>query len=174
LVGNTVRQLLWLLVFLALTSPVQAKEPFRQNSIVLLQPGFLLEKRVSVDELSEYIKRLNAEASRVVAGFGDHTPRTGAFVFAVRPDGSRKVWLDLKPELSEEDANSLRASLEAASPCVVREGTVVAGVNVSLWGGKAKGASIPMPKEWRAAITGDGVEVTHLVDSLWPVVPREE
>lgn len=165
------KRLLWLVAFLTLTLPAQSKEPFSQNSIVLLQPGFLLEKRVRVQELSDYIKRLNAEASRVVVAFGDRTPRTGAIVFAVRPDGSRKVWLDLKPALSEGDANLLRSNLETTSPCAVQEGTVVAAINVSLWGGKTKVVSMPMPEEWRAAITSDGVEVTQLVDSLWPAVP---
>ena len=165
------KQLLWLLAFLVLTLSAQSKEPFSQHSIVLLQPGSLLEKRVPVEELSDYIKRLNAEASRVAAGFSDHTPRTGAIVFAVRPDGSRKIWLDLKPALSLEDATLLRTKLETASPCAVREGTVVAAINVSFWGGKAKVVSMPMPEEWREAITSDGVEVTQLVDSLWPAVP---
>lgn len=27
---------------------------------------------------------------------------------------------------------------------------------------------MPMPDEWRAAMTKDGVEVTALVDSIWP------
>jgi hypothetical protein len=166
-----VKRLLWLLALSALTLPAQSKEPYIQTSIVLLQPGFLLEKRVPVEELSGYIKRLNAEAARVVAGFSDHTKRTGSIVFAVRPDGSRKIWLDLKPALSDEDGALLRTSLEATAPCAVREGTVVAAVNVSFWGGKAKVVSMPMPDEWRAAITGDGVEVTQLVDTLWPAVP---
>ena len=165
------KRLLWLISLLALTLPAQSKEPFSQNSIVLLQPGFLLEKRVPVQELSDYIKRLSAEASRVVAAFSDRTPRSGAIVFAVRPDGSRKIWLDLKPVLSEVDANLLRTNLEAAAPCAVQEGTVVAAINVSLWGGKTKVVSMPMPEEWRAAITDEGVEVTQLVDSLWPAFP---
>ena len=165
------KRLLWFLALLIPTLLAHSKEPFSQNSIVLLQPGFLLEKRVPVEELSGYIKRLNAEAARVVAGFSDRTPRTGSIVFAVRPDGSRKIWLDLKPVLSVEDATLLRTNLETTSPCAVREGTVVAAVNVSLWGGKAQAVSMPMPDEWRVAITGDGVEVTQLVDSLWPAVP---
>lgn len=170
--GAFVKRFLWLLVPVLLMSPAQAKEPFRQASIVLLQPGFLLEKRVTVEELSDYIKRLNAEAARVVAGFSDHTPRAGSIVFAVRPDGSRKVWLDLKPPLPQENATELRAKLETASPCAVREGTVVAAVNVSLWGGTAETRPMPMPEEWRAAITDEGVEVTKLVDSLWPATPQ--
>jgi hypothetical protein len=169
-----VKRLLWLLVFFPLALPAHSKQPFSQNSIVLLQPGFLLEKRVPARELSDYIKRLNAEASRVVAAFSDRTPRVGAIVFAVRPDGSRKIWLDLNPALSEGDANLLRANLETASPCAVQEGTIVAAINVSLWGGKTRIVSMPMPEEWRAAITGDGVEVTQLVDSLWPAVPAPD
>ena len=168
------KRILWCLAFLVLTLPAQSKEPFTQNSIVLLQPGFLLEKRVPVEALADYIKRLNAEANRVIAAFSDHTPRSGAIVFAVRPDGSRKIWLDLKPALSEGDATLLRTNLETLSPCAVQEGTVVAAINVSLWGGKAKVVSMPMPEEWRAAITGDGVEVTQLVDSLWPAVPAPD
>jgi hypothetical protein len=166
-----VKRLLCLLAISALTLPVQSKEPYSQTSIVLLQPGFLLEKRVPVEELSAYIKRLNAEAGRVVAAFSDRAKRTGSFVFAVRPDGSRKIWLDLKPALPEESGALLRTSLEAVTPCAVREGTVVAAVNVSLWGGKEKVASMPMPDEWRAAITSGSIEVTQLVDTLWPAVP---
>jgi hypothetical protein len=52
----------------------------------------------------------------------------------------------------------------------VREGTVVAAINVSLWAtGKAPVISMPVPQEWLEALKGrDSVEVTHLVDSIWP------
>ena len=157
-----------LITCLAITTPAFAKDPFRQDSIVLLQPGSLLEKRVSVEDLSSYIKRLNEIATRQAADFTDRVARSGSIVFAVRPDGSRKVWLDVKPAFSDADAGSMVAALEAATPCAVRDGTVVAAINVSFWGGKARNMGMPMPDEWRTAITGDGVEVTQLVDSIWP------
>jgi len=157
-----------LLALLVLSSLAHAKDPFRQDSIVLLQPGFLLEKRVSVEELSTYIKHLNENAAQQAASISDRAPRTGAIVFAVRPDGTRKIWLDIKPALSDADAKSMIVALESAPPCVVREGTIVAAINVSFWGGKGRGMGMPMPEEWRASITGESVEVTNLVDSLWP------
>jgi hypothetical protein len=38
------------------------------------------------------------------------------------------------PALAQADADSLIASLQATEPCAVREGTVVAAINVSVWG----------------------------------------
>ena len=166
-------RLVLLVAFLSLSFPAFATEPYRQNSIALLQPESLLAQRVSADDLADYIKHLNEIALAQARAFPDHTPRTGSIVFAVRPDGSRKVWLDLRQALSEADSASMIAALEAPAPCPVREGTVVAAINVSFWGGKPPVISfpIPMPPEWRAAIKGDGVEVTALVDSIWPQRP---
>ena len=161
-------RLVLLMALLALTSPAFADEPFRQDSIVLLQPGFVMEQRVSVEELSAYLKRLTESAARQAATLSDHVARTGSIVFAVRPDGSRKVWLDIKPALSEADSRSMITALESSAPCAVREGTIVAAINVSFWGGTARVMIMPMPDEWRAAMTKDGVEVTALVDSIWP------
>lgn len=157
-----------LTILLPLASSSFAEDAFQKGSIVLLQPGFLLEKRVSVEDLSTYIKRLNESAERQATSMSDHAPRTGSIVFAVRPDGSRKIWLDFKPALAKADAEAMVAALEAAEPCAVREGTVVSALNVSLWGGKGHDMGMPMPEEWRSSITSDGVEVTKLVDSLWP------
>ena len=157
-----------LMALIAVAVPAMAKQPFRQDSIVLLQPSSLLETRVSVEELASYIKRLSEVAARQVQTLSDQGARTGSIVFAVRPDGSRKIWLDLKPALSPSDASSTISALESAPPCPVREGTVVAAINVGFWGGKAPMMGMPFPAEWRAAIKGDAVEVTQLVDSIWP------
>ena len=171
--GTEVPRLVLLTAILAISCPAFASEPYRQNSIALLQPESLLAQRVSADDLADYIKQLNEIASAQAGAFPDHTPRTGSIVFAVRPDGSRKVWLDLRPALSEADSVSMIAALEAPAPCPVREGTVVAAINVSFWGGTPPMISfpIPMPPEWRAAATEEGVEVTALVDSIWPQSP---
>jgi len=160
--------LLTLSLFMA--SAVMAAQPFRQNSIVLLQPMFMMEQRVEVEALSAYINALKASSERFAAALQDKVPRHGFIVFATRPDMSVKVWLDVKPALSAEEALALIGQLESVPPCAVREGTVVAAINVSLWAtGKAPIMAMPAPEEWLEALKGqDSVGVTHLVDSIWP------
>jgi hypothetical protein len=146
-----------------------AAKPFRQNSIVLLQPMFMMEQRVDVKALAGYINALKENSERFAAALQDKAPRHGFIVFATRPDASVKVWLDIKPALSAEDAHALIAQLESVPPCSVREGTVVAAINVSLWeSGAATAMSMPAPQEWLEAMKGqDSIEVTQLVDSIW-------
>ena len=152
-----------------MASAVMAATPLRQNSIVLLQPMFMMEQRVEVKALSDYINALKASAERFAADLEDKVPRHGFIVFATRPDKSVKVWLDFNPALSAEEGLALIAQLESVPPCSVRDGTVVAAINVSLWStGAAPAMSMPAPQEWLDALKGqDSVEVTQLVDSIW-------
>jgi len=100
----------------------------------------------------------------------DQTPRFGSIVFAVRPDASRKIWLNLYPALTPELTRAMLSRLEAVPPCQVFGGTFVAAINVTI-GNSRDLAFEPMPREWRDAMETSGiVEVTELVDFLWPPV----
>jgi hypothetical protein len=167
--GVTMSRRVVLTLSLIIASVAIAAEPFRQNSIALLQPMTMMEQRVEVKEFSAYISALKAKAERFAETLQDKEPRHGFIVFAMRPDMSVKVWLDIKPALSHVEALALVAQLESVPPCSVREGTVVAAINVSFWAtGKAPSMLMPLPQEWLAAMKkGGSLEVTHLVDSIW-------
>ena len=168
------RRRLLLVLSLVAAAVAPAAEPFRKNSIVLLQPMPMLERRADVEPLSEYILALQASAERFAAALQDKSSRNGFIVFATRPDKSVKIWLDFKPELPAEESLALISQLEAVPVCPVREGTVVVALNVSMWpqGDAPSAMSMPAPKEWLEALKGqDSVEVTQLVDSIWP--PKE-
>jgi len=165
------RRRLLLILSLIAAAAAPAAEPFRKNSIVLLQPMAIVERRADVNPLSEYILALQASAERFAATLQDKSSRNGFIVFATRPDKSVKVWLDFKPELPAEESLALISQLEAVPVCPVREGTVVVALNVSIWpqGDPLPAMAMPAPKEWLEAVKGqDSVEVTQLVDSIWP------
>jgi hypothetical protein len=81
-----------------------------------------------------------------------------------------KVWLDFNPALPADESLALILQLEAVPVCPVREGTVVVALNVSFWAqGEPPAMAMPAPREWLDAVKGqDSVEVTQLVDSIWP------
>jgi len=164
------RRCLFLSLSLVAAAAAVATEPFRQNSIVLLQPTPMLERRADVKPLSDYILALQASAGRFAATLHDKTSRNGFIVFATRPDNSVKVWLDFNPALPADESLALILQLEAVPVCPVREGTVVVALNVSFWAqGEPPAMAMPAPREWLDAVKGqDSVEVTQLVDSIWP------
>lgn len=164
-----IRSVFLLLLGLLCAGPVSAVEPYRTESVILLQPDFVLKERVSsVDSLSAYIKAVQSAAGAVLAE-EPPSPASVFLVLAVRPGGRSMVWLDAKPGLAVRTAGKLRAAILAVPPFEARGGVVVFALNANLWGaGPAQG--FPDPQEWRQAMEGrdEPVEIGELVDMLWP------
>lgn len=159
-----------ILFLLLLTGLAFAAKPYSMESIMLLQPDFVLSERVDVDDLSEYIKSINSAAEISLAELGNRSPAAGFLVVAVRPNGQSKVWLDFTPGLPSAMANHLRSSLEAVTPFKARVGVVVFAINCTLWGAAATDRKGPWPIEWKQAMKGrtDPMETGDLVDLVWP------
>ena len=146
-----------------------AATPYRTESIMLLQPDFVLKERVpSIDSLSGYIKAVQSSAGHALSGTTP-TPASGYLVLAVRPGGQSMVWLDFKPALPEPTAAKLRAAILSVPAFEANNGTVVFALNSSLWGGQPA-SGFPNPPEWSKAMGGrdEPVEIGDLVDKVWP------
>ncbi|MDN5780789.1 MAG: hypothetical protein L0H23_01990 [Luteimonas sp.] len=76
-----------------------AAKPYDMQSLVLLQPDFVLSGRVQVADLSSYIRSVNAAAEKSLTGIVQPAPAAGFIVVAVRPGGQFRVWLDFSPTL---------------------------------------------------------------------------
>ena len=115
-----------------------------------------------------YHEKLAGEVKAFMSQLDDQTPRFGSIVFAVRPDASRRIWLNLYPALGAELAHDLSSRLEEVPPCEVVGGTYVAAINVTVWHSRDL-AFESTPPEWSEAKERLGeLEVTKLVDSIWP------
>ena len=158
------------LLAVLLSGSAFAAKPYNMQSVVLLQPDFVLSERVEVTDLSNYIKSVTAAADTTIAGIGKPVPASGFIVVAVRPGGQSKVWLDFSPALPSAVAAQLRSSLEKVTPFRAKGGVVVFALNSTLWGANPTARTMPSPFEWNDAMksSGDPVEIGELIERVWP------
>ncbi|MEO8673768.1 MAG: hypothetical protein ABI411_20865 [Tahibacter sp.] len=157
------------LVALLYTNASFAAKPYSNEGIVLLQPEFLLQERVTVDDLGNYIKAVVAAATATLATENNLTPSAGFLVFAIRPEGTSKTWLDFNPALPAALDARLRAALDAVPPCKTQRGVVVFAIDSSLSGASSLQRE-PAPAEWKKALKTptEKVEIAELMDRVWP------
>lgn len=65
-----------------------AAETYHVENVMLLQPDFMLQERVRVDELAQYIRAVNTAAKASLENVADPAPSSGFLVMAVRPGGA--------------------------------------------------------------------------------------
>jgi hypothetical protein len=162
-----------LLISFALSSAIAA-ESFRMENYVLLQPDQVLRDRApSVQGVSDYLKAVTSVAQATTSHFKDRTPTSGFIVVAVRPGSQSKAWTDFLPALSPADEAALIKAVEVIPPFEARNGTVLTGARISLWGAARGDAPVPNPPQWRAAFKASSVpmEVTDMVDKIWSPRP---
>lgn len=161
---------LFALVILCFSSVASlAATPYKTESIMLLQPDFVLTERVSsVTALSEYIKAVESACQAVLVD-AQPSPAGGFLVLAVRPGGQSMTWLDFKPGLPTPLAERLKAAILRVPPFQARHGVVVFAVKASLWDAPLS-HDFPSPSEWNKAMEGRGepMEIGDLVDKVWP------
>jgi hypothetical protein len=121
-------------ILLLIVTDAMAAKPYRMKKVVPIYPESAIQERVSAEELRSYVKRLSAELEAIAAA--DKTPRAGFIMFAVNPDGRRKIWPDLRPLPKADAARAMISRLESAAPCHVAGGTFAAALDVSFWGAK--------------------------------------
>lgn len=146
-----------------------AATPYKTESIMLLQPDFVLQERTSsVEALSNYIKAVQAASESVLVN-EPPSPTGGYVVLAVRPGGKSMAWLDFQPALPAPLADRLKTAIVAISPFQARKGVVVFALKVSLWDAPLI-QSFPNPTEWGKAMEGrdEPMEIGDLMDKVWP------
>lgn len=145
-----------------------AAEPFTRFNVVLLQPSKVLEERVSVDAMADYIKAIDAAAQEAVASSPSRQATGGFLVIAVRPGRQSRVWLDFDTLLDLDLRRRLTSQVGAVEPFEARNGPVVFALKVATWGGKESRRHAPMPPEWKQASAASAPrEVGELVESIW-------
>lgn len=149
---------------------VLAAEPYRVENIMLLQPDFVLQERVRIDELAQYIQAVNAATKANLESVAEPMPSSGFVVMAVRPGGRSRAWLDFTPPLAPATADGLRSALERVPPFQAKEGVVVFAIRSTLWGAAATQQQGPLPAEWKQALAAPdaSMEIGELVDRIWP------
>ena len=149
--------------------PLSAASAYRTESIILLQPDFVLKERISsVESLSDYIKAVQAAVEVTLDG-EPPSPTSGHLVLAVRPRGQSMVWLDFKPSLPHPTATLLKTAVLAVSPFPVKNDVVVFSINLTLWEATPTQQAFPFPSEWSKAMEGhtNPMMIDDIVDRVW-------
>lgn len=145
-----------------------AAEPFTRFNVVLLQSSKVLEERVGVDAMADYIKAIEAAAREAIAASPSRQAAGGFLVVAVRPGRQSRVWLDFDTLLDLDMRQRLVGKVRAVEPFEARNGPVVFALKVATWGGKESRRNAPMPLEWKQASAASAPrEVGELVESIW-------
>jgi hypothetical protein len=154
------------------STTAQAVEPLRQHDIVLLQPGTLIEQRVTggADAMAAYLKTLGAAATETMRANPQQIPSAGFIVVAIRPGNQTHTWFDFKPALSPATMAALAHTVATTPTMPVKSGEIVFALRVSLWSDKPPAAYAPAPQEWKDAAKAAGTkpDVDTLVDLVWP------
>ncbi len=148
-----------------------AELPFEQRGIIMLQTKDVFLERVSgMEALEVYVKALVDAVDGAVVKQPKSAPSAGFLVVAVKPDGRSRIWLDVDPQLKDDIATSIRSAAQNVPPLPVKNGVVLFGIKISLWGGEPPKGMVPRPKEWEAeANKVDGsIELGELVVRVWP------
>lgn len=162
-------RMFFLCSILAIANVASASTPYEMKDIVLLQPDFVLQERVTAKALAPYIQSVNAAAIEVLSG-QKYEPAGGFLVLAMRPGSQPAAWLDIRPALPPELARALVARLHAVPAPTVAGGPVVFAIRASLSGGAPPVNNIPAPNEWTQAVrqAGKAIETSDLVERIWP------
>jgi len=164
------RALILSLCLLAAALGVHAGEPITKQGVVLLQPGPVLEDRVtSVDAMAEYIKAVESAAREAVLASPARQAAGGFIVIAVRPGQKSKVWLDFDAMLDAEMSRQLVSKVAAVAPFEARGGPVVFALKVATWDGRESRRVAPAPEEWKAATkqAGRQLDIDSMIRRVW-------
>jgi hypothetical protein len=149
---------------------VFAADPYKIESIMLLQPDWVMRERASdVKAFAAYINGIKEAANKEALQEAKAKPSAGYIIAAVRPSGKSKIWLDFSPPLSKEMYSKLEKAIEAVPPLNVQGGVVVFAINSTLWGASPIQRS-PNPEEWSKVERGlkEPMEIGALMDRVWP------
>lgn len=149
---------------------------FKMTSATLYQPDSVLRQRLgNVEQLSSYLKAIQAAAVQFWESHPIERPAAGAIVVAIKPPNRSRCWLDLEVERRETLQASLNQALSSIEPPQVKAGPVAVAINFVLGNASplptaAANYSPPMPKEWKDAaksLPAPGVMPDCILDIIW-------
>jgi hypothetical protein len=168
---------LWVTFLLFVASPMQAtSEPTNptatnliQGEVIILQKDDNLTKRISSDDLAQYIHQIDP----ICATHFSQTPDPGGVVFAIRPRGKSRFWIDHGSHSQVSTADrALLKRLEAISVPTVSENVVIVGIRYNVHHKESTRDKEwwPTPPEWLALEKRNKGPMTteQIVDQLWP------
>ncbi len=143
---------------------------FALASAVLYQPGeAMLRRGLPADVLAGYMKSLVAKADEVLGGSPPTAGVSGALVVALKPPARSRLWIMAGDKAREPElASLLKGPLESApSPSVT--GFIAFAINFDAWGGGRRLVfPMPIPDEWRRAMSHSGVLPDDVLKVIWP------
>jgi hypothetical protein len=148
----------------------RAVEPMTQHDVVLIQPGAVLERRISQDVLAAWVTAIGNSAAASLRDHPRQIPTAGFIVVVAKPGGRARTWFDFKPALAKDTEAGLAQAMAALPVPPVQEGPVVASLRVSVWGAKPPAGHAPAPEEWKAAAkqAGRTLPIDELIQAVWP------
>jgi hypothetical protein len=173
------KHILTAILSLLLTSfALLAIDPPKGFATASVHIGYLSQQafaeRVSVRDLADYTKRLQAVCSQFFAQ--TTIPEDLSIVVAVKPGKRSKVWfVSSRAPASSERRDDLRAELEAVLPPFVHGGPIAFAIVGRIAGGQIKGETKasppPVPNEWRDALSIEPGPLDQVLPRIWQTEP---
>jgi|GEM_PF-824097 len=157
-----------------------AVEPAKGFATASLNIGYMpdaeLGRRVTVPELTGYIKKLEAECTGFFAS--TNTPENLDIVVAVKPGKVSRVWfISSRIPLAAEKRDQLRAKLEGVAAPDVSGGAIAFAIEGKVAGGDPKSpkktGAPPVPAGWKDALTKQdhAMQFDEMLATVWPDSP---
>lgn len=158
-----------------------ADEPAKGFKMTSVNIGYMsqeeLGRRVEVNELADYIKRLEAAYTEFFASAT--APDSLEIVVAVKPDQKSRVWISSSAAtIPSEQRDKLRAKLESVPTAKVSQHAIAFAVLGQVAGGDPKAPKEsqqpPIPMDWKLALSNSKEQPKGFDDMLAQVWPGSQ
>ncbi len=151
----------------AVGKPAQA---FALASGVLYLPAEAMSQRgLPADVLAGYMKSLVAKADEVLGLSPPDAGVSGALVVALKPPARSRIWIVAGDTAREPKLTSLLKGPLEAMPAPNVSGYIAFALNFDSWGGGHRLVlPMPIPDEWRRAMSHSGVLPDDVLKVIWP------
>jgi hypothetical protein len=103
-----------------------ASDAYKMTSVTLLQPQEAVAQSVSsVQDLADYIGRVNAGVLAKLASYSPELPAGGSIFIAVRPGGKSNAWVATSSPLPSPLLESIVSDVKSIQPLTITGGTLV-------------------------------------------------
>lgn len=142
------------------------------EGVVLYLPDHIMKARIRIEDLSPYMKSVDAAARTVIQAQKNQAGTSGMLLVALRPQGQSKAWIVTgEPPMAQNVADAVVAATEAVPAAPVSEETVLVGIKFHAFGGGTAPVSAgpPIPRDWYSHFTEHGGLLDDaLLEKVWP------